>query len=113
LIKTSNVPVTESYVRRKYEKWTRFWDYDFPPWSDVDLVFSASNGEWGSVTWLDDGEVRISLDPLCRKYYGLARSVLFHEMNHLYLGPKIGHGKRFNRSLLEALNRGGIFEGVI
>ena len=105
--------VTDAYIRRKYEKFTTFWpSFDFPDFPDIDFGFRTSPGEFGSVEWTEHG-IRLSLDPICQKYSAIAKSTLLHEMAHIVLGSKIGHGKRFARCILQALNNGAVFEGLI
>ena len=106
--------VSEAYVRRKYEKYVGFWpNFEFPEWSDIEFSWASSKEAFGWVEWLPDGAIRLSLDPLSRRYSSLCKSNLFHELTHLRCGPKMGHGKAFYRAQLEALNNGAVFEGLI
>ena len=105
--------VTDAYVRRKYERFCTYWpNFDWPEFPDIDFGFRSYPGEFGSVEFTEHG-VRLSLDPICQRYSTLANATLLHEMNHIFLGHKVGHGRKFNKSLLEALNNGAIYEGVI
>lgn len=106
--------VDETRIRSWYNKWISFWPtFDWPDFEDIDFGFRKGKAEWGSCEWLPDGGIRLSLDPSCQRDSGQARATLAHELNHVYLGPKVGHGKKFNEAMLAALNRGLIYESLI
>jgi len=106
--------VNDAWIRKKYERFCLYWpDFDWPDFQDIDFGFRPCKEEWGSVEWLPDGGIRMSLNLLAQRYSSIAKPCLFHEMTHLVCGPKVGHGKAFYRAQLEALNRGAVFDGLI
>lgn len=89
----------EAYVRRTYGKFRAryFPDANLPDFAEIDFEFEDAPDEWGSVEWDLDGNPALSLHPLTRLYADALKETLLHEMIHLALGPKLGHGRAFWR----------------
>lgn len=89
----------EAYVGRCYGKFRSryFAQGNLPDFSELDFEFKAAPGEWGSITWDEHGEPALILHPVTRQYSAALKETLLHEMVHLAIGPKLGHGREFWR----------------
>lgn len=99
----------KAYVKARYNKYARLYfpNHVLPEFDSLDFEFASHPGEWGSVEW-EHGSPSLSLDPMLRNYPDFLRSTLIHEMAHLALGEKKGHGKEFYDLMLNAASLGAI-----
>ena len=107
--------VGDEYVRKCYNRFREryFPDRELPEWKDIEFSFVKGSGpaEWGSVEFEDDGTVHaLYLDEALRPWADTLKTVLLHEMIHMVVGLKAGHGKVFYAEALRALSNGAIKE---
>jgi len=89
--------LSETYVRRCYGRFRKvyFPEDTLPDFSELDFEFEEAEDEWGSVEWDEDGNPALSLHPATRLYSAALKETLLHEMIHIKLGAKFGHGPEF------------------
>lgn len=88
----------EAYVRRCYGKFNRlYFDGDLPDFDSLDFEFEEWANEFGHVSWDQHGNAHLSIHPVVRLYANHVKETLLHEMIHLKLGSKFGHGREFWR----------------
>ncbi len=89
----------EPYVRRCYNRFRRlYWPDDaLPDFDELDFEFEEAPNEWGSVEWDRHGNPSLTLHPVTRLYSAAIKETLLHEMVHVRLGPRFGHGAAFWR----------------
>jgi predicted metal-dependent hydrolase len=87
----------EAYVRRCYNRFRRvyFPDTILPDFDELDFEFEEAPGEWGSVEWDSDGNPSLVLHPATRLSGPALKATLLHEVIHIRLGRRYGHGTRF------------------
>lgn len=102
--------VSRSEVKLAYAKFRDkfFSDDDLPDFESLDFEFEDCPEEWGYVSWDEHGNPNLSIGPEARKYRDILIPTLLHEMMHIKLGPKWGHGNRFYDEALRVANAGGI-----
>lgn len=102
--------VGKAYVRRTYNSFAKkYFPADvLPEFDSLDFEFAEHPGEHGSITYDENGLVNLSLRPVLRKYKTWLRSTLLHEMIHLKLDSKYGHGKTFYKEAMRVAALGGI-----
>ena len=102
--------VGKAFVRLWYNKFARdyFHEDDLPDFDSLDFEFVVVPGDCASVQWDENGIPSLSIDPVFRSYPYLLRSVILHELGHLKLGPRVGHGKKFYAEMLRVCLMGGI-----
>lgn len=102
------------YVRRTYNRFKErfFSDRDLPEWKDLEIQFDEIPlQDWGEVEWESDGQVHIlRLDHVLRFWPETLKMILLHEMVHMSIGSKYGHGNKFWAEALRALGLGAIRE---
>jgi hypothetical protein len=102
----------KNYVRRLYNKFRSlyFQEDHLPDFRDLDFEFEEHPGEWGYVEWCSDGLPHMSIDPAAINDRSNLKGTLLHEMVHLKLGKKRGHGKDFLAEALRIMNLGALKE---
>jgi hypothetical protein len=102
----------EAYVKRCYAKYRALYfpDDDLPEFDSLDFEFEEWPDEYGHVEWDAHGNPHLSIHPVNRLYAGALKQTLLHEMVHLALGSKYGHGREFWKKAHEIHARGAYRE---
>lgn len=87
----------EKYVRKCYNKFrAKYFPGDnLPDFDELDFEFEDAPDEWGSVEWDANGIPSLTLHPATRLYADALKETLLHELIHIKLGSKLGHGRAF------------------
>jgi hypothetical protein len=101
--------VNREYVEKRYSLLRKkfFPGDDLPDFKELDFEFGDYPEEFGHVDWDEDDHPSLSLHPILIEKSSLIDGTLLHEMVHIKIGSRYGHGRRFHEEAVRIMNLGG------